>query len=255
MYLNDVAALSLDLDDTLWDFDAAVRGAETMLYHWLLQHAPLTAAVLPEPASLQQYRQRMAMLRPDLVDTPARLRKASIHEVLRLAGEDPALSERAYAVFYAARQQVTFFEDALPALEWLSQRYPMAAISNGNADLDMIGIRHFFSVILFSRDLGIAKPDPQIFHVAATALDVAPAQILHIGDDWQLDVQGALSAGFRAAWLVRTAQGTTPARMEGAADAWLTLNNLHELCLMADAHEHPVCGQGSASLSLPSYFS
>ncbi|WP_457809254.1 HAD family hydrolase [Kushneria sp. EE4] len=235
MYLNDVAALSLDLDDTLWDFDAAVRGAEAALYHWLLQHAPLTTAVLAEPASLQQYRQRMAMLRPDLVDTPAQLRKASIHEVLRLAGEDPALSERAYAVFYAARQQVTLFEDALPALEWLSHRYPIVAISNGNADLDMIGLRHFFRGALFSADLGIAKPDPRMFEIAADVLQVVPAQALHIGDDWQLDVQGALSAGLKAAWLVRTAPDAEPTGPQGAGGFWLTLNHLHDLCGLLEA--------------------
>ncbi len=235
MSLKDVAALTLDLDDTLWDFDAAVRGAETALYRWLLQHAPLTAAVLAEPASLRHFRQRMAMNHPELTDRPALLRKASIHEVLRLAGEDPALSEQGYAVFYAARQRVTLFEDALPALEWMSHRYPIVALSNGNADLETIGIRHFFREALFSADLGIAKPDPRMFEIAADALKIAPAQILHIGDDWQLDVQGALSAGFRAAWLVRTAPDTEPAGTQGAVDSWLTLNNLHDLCVLLEA--------------------
>ncbi len=39
---------------------------------------------------------------------------------------------------------MVLFDDVLPALDWLSARYPIAAITNGNSDLDIIGLKHFF---------------------------------------------------------------------------------------------------------------
>ena len=72
----------------------------------------------------------------------------------------PALAEPAFEVFFDARQRVEFFDDALPALEFLSSRFPVVALSNGNADVQRVGIgRHFcaaFSVTHAGR--GQARP-------------------------------------------------------------------------------------------------
>ena len=48
---------------------------------------------------------------------------------------------------------------------------------------------------------GVAKPDPRIFHAAATAVQVAPHEVLHVGDDATLDAHGALNAGMQAVWI------------------------------------------------------
>ena len=230
MCLTNVAALSLDLDDTLWAFAPAVSRAEAVLHQWLLQHAPATANVLTGPESLRHFRYNVEVAWPNLSHDPALLRRESIREVLREAGEDPRLCDVGYDVFYSERQRVVLFNDVLPALQWLSCRYPNAAISNGNSDLRAIGIQHFFRATFAAADFGAAKPDPRIFHAAASALSVSPGQMLHIGDDVQLDVEGALSAGLQAAWIVRTEQSDIPdwpARFSGSR---LVLRNLHELC-------------------------
>lgn len=230
MRLSNIAALSLDLDDTLWAFAPAVSRAEAVLHQWLLQHAPATAGVLSGPESLRHFRHNAAIARPDLSRDPAQLRRESIRDVLRTAGEDPSLGDDGYAVFYSARQRVTLFDDVLPALEWLSCRYPIAAVSNGNSDLEVIGIQHFFRATFVAANFGVAKPDPRIFHAAASALGVAPEQMLHVGDDMQLDVEAALSAGLQAAWLVRTKQTAISGSHASSSGPCLTLSNLHELC-------------------------
>ncbi|MBZ5486052.1 HAD family hydrolase [Halomonas aquamarina] len=203
MDLRSAKALSLDLDDTLWGFDAAVSRAEVALHQWLLKSAPSTRDVLTSSASLGHFRKKIAISRLDLAHDPALLRRASIREILRIAGENPDLCDEAYDVFYAERQRVVLFDDVLPALDWLSARYPIAAITNGNSDLNIIGLKHFFQVTIAAKEAGVAKPEPAIFHAAARALDVTPNQILHIGDDWQLDVEGAHLAGLQTAWLKR----------------------------------------------------
>jgi putative hydrolase of the HAD superfamily len=114
------------------------------------------------------------------------------------------MADTAFDVFFAERQRVTLFEDALPALEFLSARYPLVALTNGNADLQRVGLDRFFRACISAREFGVGKPDARIFHAASGALDLWPEQVLHIGDDATLDALGALNAGMQAAWLNRS---------------------------------------------------
>jgi len=56
-----------------------------------------------------------------------------------------------------------------------------------------------FQHVIASSDCGSAKPDPGIFHEAARRVGLSPREILHVGDRWELDVQGAQAAHFGAA--------------------------------------------------------
>lgn len=232
MRLNAVEAISLDLDDTLWPFAQAVAGAEDALRSWLIEHAPGTAGVLATREALGQLRVQFETVRPDLAGDYRRLRLGSIRMALEQAGEDVSLVETAYGVFFSARQKVEFFEDALPSLEWLSARFPLVAVTNGNADLQQTGGAHFFKGTLHAATVGVAKPDAAIFHAAAQMVDVAPRSMLHVGDDYAADVLGAIGAGMQAAWLVRdpsTTQAVTP-RIK--REPHLVIPTLTRLCEM-----------------------
>ncbi|MDB5954698.1 HAD-IA family hydrolase [Ramlibacter sp.] len=202
--LAKVKAVSLDLDDTLWPIWPTIERAEKALHDWLMEHAPMTAALFSSPGALREIRAEMQESRPHLKHDMSALRREAIRVALYRAGEDPLLAEPAFEVFFAARQQVTLFEDALPALELLAARYPLVALSNGNADVQRVGIGRFFRASVSAREFGVGKPDPRIFHAAAGALDLTPADVLHIGDDATLDALGALNAGMQAAWLNRS---------------------------------------------------
>ncbi|BAX62707.1 HAD family hydrolase [Burkholderia stabilis] len=230
MRLPDVSALSFDLDDTLWPFGPAVERAESALRAWLIEHAPNTASVLPTQHTLSEIREEYELLCPDLVSDYRALRLGSIRLALESANEDVALTERAYDVFYAARNNVEFYEDALPALAWLSARFPLIAVTNGNADLRLTGGGEFFRETLSARAFGIAKPEPEIFHAAAEVLDVRPAELLHVGDDYHLDIVGALNAGLQAAWVVRDHQPVVERDPQHVATPHLTLRDLSMLC-------------------------
>jgi putative hydrolase of the HAD superfamily len=51
-------------------------------------------------------------------------------------------------------------------------------------------------MIVDSAILGIAKPDPGIFHHVAETLGVRPERCLYVGDTVRYDVLGARAAGF-----------------------------------------------------------
>jgi putative hydrolase of the HAD superfamily len=108
-----------------------------------------------------------------------------------------------WEIYACARNSVELYPDALPALEQLRTMRPVASLTNGNADLERIGLHMHFAHQISARDIGVAKPDARIFLAAAERLGVAPEQILHIGDDPELDVVGARDAGLRTAWINR----------------------------------------------------
>ncbi len=199
-----IRAITIDLDDTLWPIWPTIERAEKALHDWLTEHAPMTSALFANAAALREIRGEMTTARPDLKHDMSALRRESIRLALYRAGEDPLLAEAAVEVFFAERQRVTLFEDALPALEYLAGRFPVVALSNGNADVQRVGLERFFRASVCAREFGVGKPDPRIFHAAAGAVDTMPEFILHIGDDATLDALGALNAGMQAAWLNRS---------------------------------------------------
>lgn len=205
--ISKIKAISLDLDDTLWPIWPVIERAEKALLDWLCQHAPMTAAMFASPTALREIREYMAdvMLkkRPEIRHDLSAIRRESIRLALYRAGEDPLLAEPAYDAFFAERNRVVLYDDALPALQTLSQRFPLVALSNGNAQLNLVGLDSYFQASISAKEFGASKPDPRIFAAAASAVGVQAHEVLHIGDDAALDALGALNAGMQAVWLNR----------------------------------------------------
>ena len=223
--LTPIKAITLDLDDTLWPVWPTIKKAELALDDWLVHHAPQTAALLAQPAVRQEIREKVNGLYPELRHDLSTLRLRSIRLALSRSGNDPGLAEAAFEVFFAARQQVSLFDDALPALQFLSQRMPLVALSNGNADVHRIGIGAYFTASLSAQQFGVGKPDPRIFHAAARAVGLQGHDVLHVGDDAALDVLAALDCGMQTVWVNRTDHPWTH-----LAQPHKTVTTLTELC-------------------------
>jgi len=204
--LTTIKAITLDLDDTLWPIWPAIERAEKALDDWLSLHAPMTAALFSNPATRHEIREHVIRSRPELKYNLSAIRREAIRLALYRSREDPLLAEPAFNVFFDERNKVTLFEDAVLALEFLSERYPLVAVSNGNADIRRIGIDGYFRASISAQEFGVGKPDPRIFHAAAGAVDVLPGEVLHVGDDATLDVLGALNCGMQTVWVNRSDQ-------------------------------------------------
>jgi len=204
--LTKIRAISLDLDDTLWPIWPTIARAEQVLLAWLQEHAPTTAAMFASPEALRDIRNQIQSVRPDLHSDLSAMRRESIRVALHRAGDDSLLADEAFEVFFAERQKVDLFDDVLPALEHLAARFPLVALTNGNADIGRVGLSAYFKASISAREFGVGKPDPRIFVAAAGACGVMPAEVLHVGDDALLDVLGALNADMQAVWVNRTDQ-------------------------------------------------
>jgi putative hydrolase of the HAD superfamily len=224
--VSRIRAITLDLDDTLWPIWPTIARAEESLQTWLARHAPATATACAAPGALREVRLHMNTHRPDLAHDMSALRRESIRVMLTRSGDDPDLAEPAFEVFFDARQRVQLFDDALPALEFLSSRFPVVALSNGNADVQRVGIGRHFCAAFSASTLGVGKPDPRMFHVGARAAGVPSDAVLHIGDDAHLDGVGALNAGMQMAWVNRAGHvWESP-----ACEPHVTVAELRSLC-------------------------
>lgn len=91
-------------------------------------------------------------------------------------------------------------------LAWAAERYRLAIISDTMFSpgrvirrlLDRHGLLPYFDAFVFSDETGFSKPDARAFEQAATALDLTPADLAHIGDLRRTDIRGARGVGAMA---------------------------------------------------------
>jgi putative hydrolase of the HAD superfamily len=231
--LSRIRAITLDLDDTLWPVWPTIHRAEAVLQDWLEQHAPAAAVLSAQPEIKKAVRLEVNARHAERAHDLSFLRREAIRALLQAAGEAGELAEPAFEVFFAERQRVDLFDDALPALAFWSARLPVVALSNGNADVHRVGIGQYFHAAVSARDTGVAKPDVRIFQAAARAAGVQPHEVLHVGDDAHLDCTGALAAGMQVAWLNREGHDW----LHSDSRPHLEVRDLHVLC--RHWHDYP----------------
>lgn len=109
--------------------------------------------------------------------------------------------------YYEEAEAWCLFPDTLPFLEVASSTHRLAVVSNFDARLHPIlanlGLASYFERIVSSADAKSRKPDPRIFEHALREMAATPEEVLHIGDSWSADVEGARLAGLRAYHLRR----------------------------------------------------
>ncbi len=200
--MHHIRAITLDLDDTLWEIGPVIRRAEADLWAWLEENYPKIPAAFTPDVSLA-LRQQVIEAHPHMAHDFRFLRKTVLTEMAATVGYRADFVEDAFAVFDVARNDVELFPDVVPVLQELSVCFRLIAVTNGNANLDTIGIRKYFHAVVTAVNSGVAKPEPKIFHKAVQEAGVEPGEILHVGDHPESDVVGATNAGLRTAWMNR----------------------------------------------------
>jgi HAD superfamily hydrolase (TIGR01509 family) len=126
---------------------------------------------------------------------------ASPRVLQKLLGEKRAPQALAIAAQLDYRQFIPYMEpqpgmrDALAAL---TELYPLAIATNRGQSmpgiLDHFGLTGYFSIIVTSRDVNRPKPAPDMLFEAAKRIQLAPHELLFVGDS-ELDQAAANSAG------------------------------------------------------------
>jgi FMN hydrolase / 5-amino-6-(5-phospho-D-ribitylamino)uracil phosphatase len=202
MALGAVSAICFDLDNTLWDVEPVLMRAERILADWLQARYPRIPERFP---AAEVFRMRAALLldEPHQSHDLSYLRRETLARCAEAVGYERGVASEAFSVWHAARNQVEPFAEVVPALEKLKARFRLATLSNGNADLAVIGMAHHFEIMLNAGALGCAKPDPRAYEGLADALTLKPAEILFVGDEPHADVVGPRTAGMQTVWVNR----------------------------------------------------
>ncbi|NMC27566.1 MAG: HAD family hydrolase [Syntrophomonadaceae bacterium] len=115
-------------------------------------------------------------------------------------------------------------------LPLLAEKYKLGVICNSGTSPGSIlrefmkkdGILPCFEFLVFSDEVGWAKPNPKIFQYALDNLKVKNYEAAHVGNDSSTDVFGAKNAGMKAIWLA-------PLLDERCMDCDYKINSISEL--------------------------
>ena len=130
-----------------------------------------------------------------------------------LGVDDPELLATAGRRFEdAQRRGHPIIEGMEDVVTEVGTRHPMGLITNGPSDiqrlkLEQAGLASTFAAEVISGELGVGKPQPEVFLGLLERLDAAPEASVMVGDSWERDVLGGLGAGMSAVWI---ADGRTP---------------------------------------------
>lgn len=197
--LDQIQAISFDLDDTLWHCAPAIENAERALYAWHERVTPRLAQA-HTPETLLAYRNLFRSQHPQLQTCVTEMRLACLRKLLREFDYPESLAEEGFSVFYRARSEVQLYTGAIELLKSLGKRYRLAAITNGNADLDYIGIAGHFEQIYAANLHMKPKPDAHMFDQCLAAFELPAQRLLHIGDNPVADISGGHNAGVQTLW-------------------------------------------------------
>ena len=196
---ESISVVSFDLDDTFWDCEPAISKAEQVLYEWHKRYTPRITAE-NDPSSLLEFRVNVRRRNPGLAGCVTSMRLQGLRELLSAYSYPESMAEDAFEIFYKARSEVVLYPHVHELLEKLGKQFSLAAITNGNADLEHIGIAQYFDR-LYAADLNLlAKPDKDMFHRCLADFDISGEQLLHIGDNPVTDVMGGIAAGVQTLW-------------------------------------------------------
>ena len=145
--ITQIELVTFDLDNTLWDVSQTIVRAEQMLRRWMQENTAEALAVYASDA-IGDIRERVLEQHPDKRHDLSFLRTQILYECMvrsGLAQNDAAsAASRAFDVFFVGRNEVVFYDGAIEVLANLSQRYRLFALTNGNANIDRVGIGKYF---------------------------------------------------------------------------------------------------------------
>ena len=200
--IKPIQAITFDLDDTLYENTSVIVEAERSLIEFMHAQYPVTRHLTKGFWRTQQKAQVVA--NPALKNDMSELRRLSLQsgfKELGFAGDQlSAATTLCYEHFYFQRSNFILNRNVHSLLKTLASRLPLVAITNGNVNLQQIGLEEYFSGCFKASMALPMKPNTAMFDAAQSLLNIPHENILHVGDNLLKDIYGALNAGYQTAW-------------------------------------------------------
>ncbi len=121
-------------------------------------------------------------------------------------------------------------------VEKLSTRYPLVLVTNFYGNMPVVlqefSLNKYFGNIIESSVVGLRKPSPALFALGVKALNLAPEDILVIGDSYRKDIHPARTLGCKAVWLKNICWEEEP--VQPGAEPSAIISSLEELPALID---------------------
>ncbi|WP_163938493.1 HAD-IA family hydrolase [Paraferrimonas sp. SM1919] len=218
--LQQIKVISFDLDDNLYDNRPLLIAAEKKLRLWLAGHIN----TLPEMSFWTQIKQQCLESTPALANDISLIRQHTLATGLQILGKSKQQAERlaieAMPLFIHWRSQLQLDQQVKNTLHYLGLKYPLIAITNGNIDIKNTELDAFFK-FSFQADINNPKkPASHLFAKACMQLNIAPQQLLHIGDHPRSDIYGAQQFGAQTIYLTPAYGRSEQKPLFGAVPNW-----------------------------------
>lgn len=201
--LGQISALTFDLDDTLYDNRPVIsRTTKEMMEFIQGYDHRLNDFTLSD---FERYRQGLLQDDPEIYHDVTEWRRRSIELLMLDIGLTASQASEgalgAMTHFAQWRSRIDISQETHDTLAKLAKKWPLAVITNGNAEPHLFGLDQYFTFILRAGPDGRSKPFSDMYHLAAEKLNLPLEQILHVGDDLTTDVGGAITSGMQACWI------------------------------------------------------
>ncbi|EDL51661.1 hypothetical protein VSAK1_12320 [Vibrio mediterranei AK1] len=197
-----IEAMTFDLDDTLYDNFPVIIRVEQQAAQWLYQQHPISQRW--DKKQWHEFKMALVKADPALKHDVTQWRYQQIKQGLEHLGYDDLKATKAAQTLIEKvliwRSDFDVPHETHDVLSALSKQIPLVAITNGNVDVEKIGLSQYFDLILKAGPDGRVKPYPDMFDKAAQHLAMPRRHILHVGDHVITDVAGAIRNGFSACW-------------------------------------------------------
>lgn len=200
---HPIKALSFDLDDTLYVNDEVIRQAELAQFD-VLSHAIdsiKNAGIEPWLALKWDVLKRNPAVKHDVTLWRQEVIRLGLSSHTTDNAVIESLTKKGFEAFYHARSDFELDPHVFTILDKLRAKFPLVAVTNGNVDIDRLGLTEYFVGYYRAGEQGNKmKPFPDMLHMAAADLDIAPQTLLHIGDNVATDVKAAQNADCPHLW-------------------------------------------------------
>ncbi|MCU6662871.1 5-amino-6-(5-phospho-D-ribitylamino)uracil phosphatase YigB [Silvania hatchlandensis] len=201
--LGQISALTFDLDDTLYDNREVILRTEREALAFVQNYHPALNAL--ENKEFHRLRQALRQTEPDIYHDVTEWRRRAVEQAMLNAGltaAEAALgAEASMAHFATWRSRIDVPQETHDTLAKLAAKWPLVAITNGNAQPELFGLGDYFDFVLRAGPHGRSKPFNDMYHLGADKLGLPLGEILHVGDDLTTDVAGAIRCGMQACWI------------------------------------------------------
>lgn len=201
MHNKRYKSIFIDLDDTIYDFRGASREAFEEGYILLGYERFFNSfdhfMSLYEPHNLKLWK-----LYGEGKITKPQLNSDRYSYPLRMVGVDNQELADTFCREVLSRipTKNKVIEGAVELLEYLYSKYDLYILSNGFKELQehkmqSSGLKKYFKKIILSEDIGINKPNPELFIHALQVANTTIEDSIMIGDMFDTDIAGAAGVG------------------------------------------------------------